>query len=868
MSPSVAASVSALRRGLPRLRKWVTDRWAAWIVIVVASVLVWPAPIGTMPMSQDHTVHLARAWMFGQTLASGHVSQWSSYWYFGFPLGELYPVLGDIGCAIVRGLGFGKLSWPACYGIVFWLAYLTQGLAMLRAAKALGLGAVPGLVAALLIYLDPGVLREGGWSYTVHYGVWLQPMCCALLWWAFAEIAPLCNKEIAVSGRKLVLPSVLFGLAMLAHPVALPVLALATPIFVLHMGLRRALDRVLVVAGAPMLLGFALAAWWVLPLVANSPWMANFGTLYSDLPTMLGRLPRGQWAKHMGPAIGYAIFAGLVWAWFRGPRFAKFVATLAVVSWLTSSSDFFFRFRLDWLSENFRYLQYQRFIIMAKPGLYLCAGGVIAAFGRWGMQAWRSDAARKQRLMHASWRLAIAVVGFAAVLGTAYSASKQHKVGSIRLNRLASGGPTDTKFEKEWQAFGEWARTKWHERDAYFRFAYKAKRHSHALADAALVTEAPAYKIGFTPGEVFIHKLESEQAAVLDRLRVRYFVGTTLPKGLKVIKKFGRIKVAERKVTEQVARLVGEGDLEVIEDDADGGRVVVKVTGAEEGARLEFNIAGYPRWQLLHDGVPVDWYEVPAIGAAKIATQADRKAGKLRAGQGAMPSPRDPMLMAIDVTDGTYELRYRHWMPADIVGVAMFVGGLGMLGFAWFRREQGDRLVARIVSWLKPWVIATIVAVVTTALVVRYAAGFMSEWSLASGWLRVGRADDVDGMTNGPLKVDRVISPVVLVTAEADAPAHAIFPGVVATADTIEGWVAVEEGGKEPRGSYNFVVGARPAGSDAAFEKVFSVAVRKTPGKQDVSIPLGELAGAPVDLEIKVEGKGAKAPRMGFELQL
>lgn len=869
MPAFVDACVSALRRGLPRVGKWVTRHWAAWIVIAVASYLVWPAPLGTMPMSQDHTVHLARAWMFGQTLSDGHVSQWSSYWYFGFPLGDLYPVLGDIGCALVRALSLGKLSWAACYGIVFWLAYVVQGLAMLRAARGFGLGPLPGIVAALLIYLDPGVLREGGWSYTVHYGVWLQPMCCALLWWAFAEIAPLCNKDVPVDARKLVLPSVLFGLAMLAHPVALPVLAMATPLFVLHMGLRRALDRVLVVAGAPMVLGVGLAAWWVLPLIANSAWMANFGTLYSDLPTMLGRLPRGAWAKHMGTAIGYAIFAGLLWAWIRGPRFAKFVATLAIVSWLTSSSDFFFRFRLDWLSENFRYLQYQRFIIMAKPGLYLCAGAVLAAFGRWGLEAWRSDAPRNRRILNTSWRLAVTITGLAVVLGTAYSAAKQHKVGKIRLNRLSSGSPTDTKFEKEWQAFGTWATAKWDGREEFFRFAYKAKRHSHALADAPVVTGAPAYKIGFTPGEVFIHKLESEQSSVLDRLRVRYLVGTTLPKGLKVIKKFGRIKVAERKVTEEVARLVGEGEIEVVEDEPDTGRVVVNVSNAEEGARLEFNIAGYPRWELLHDGVPVDWYEVPAVGSSKIATQADRKAGKMRAGQGAMPSPRDPMLIAIDATDGTYELRYRHWMRADILGFVLFLISGGVLVFAIARRRQSDGLVARIVSSLKPWVVATLVAIVVTALGVRYAAGFMSEWSLASGWLRVGRADDVDGMTNGPLKVDRVISPAVLVTAEEDEPAHAVFPNVQPTAETVEGWIAVDDGGKEPRGTYNFVVGGRAAGSNEEFTQLFTVAVRKSAGKQDVSIPLGELADAgPIDLEITIKGKGAKSPRMGFELQL
>jgi hypothetical protein len=860
----LAASASTARRFLLR-------HWPTWVVLAIGVAVIWPAPIGTMPMSQDHTVHLARAWMYGETLASGHVSQWSSYWYFGFPLGELYPMLGDLACAIVRALSFGKLSWPACYAFVFSAGYLVQGIALLRVAKAIGLGPVPAIVAATLTFLDPGVLREGGWSYTVHYGVWLQPVCCSFLWWAFAEIAPQCDPSAPLQPRKLVLPSVLLGLAMLAHPVALPVLALGAVLFVLHMGVRRGLGRVLVVTGIPVVFGLCVAAWWVLPLIANSAWMANFGTLYNDLVTMLKRMVSGAWSRHMAPAIGYTILAGVLFAWIRGQRFTKFVATFAVVLWLMSTSDFFFRFRLDWLSENFRYLQYQRFIIVAKPGLFLCAGALIAAIFRWGVTAWRSDAPKRTRIVKASLRLAL---GTGIMLGVgvgAVTAAKEKKVGSIRLNRLASGKATDTKFDKEWQAFGEWAQTQWESREEFWRFAYKSKRHSHALADAPLLTHAPAYKIGFTPGEVFLHKLESEQAAVLDRLRVRYLVGTTIGKGNKIIKRFGRIKVAERKLDEQVARMVNGGEVEVIQDDPDDKGVIVQVSGADEDSRLEFNIAGFPRWELLHDGVPVDWYEVAPLGGNKIATQADRQAGKLRAGQGAMPSPRDPMLIAIDAQDGTYELRYRHWMRADIIGVAAFA--LGLLGCAVFlaRPLVVGRLLERIVGWLRPWVTGTLLALVATAVLARYAAGFLSEWSLASGWLRVGRADDVVGMANGPLKVDRLIGPAILVTAEPETPAHMLLENIEVDedAEAIEGWIAVDDNAKGGKGIYSFVISGRAAGTDDEYVELLKVPIRVRTGKQTITIPLADLGGAThVDLDVTVSGKGGTTPRMGFDLQL
>ena len=99
----------------------------AIFVVALALALVWPAPIGKMPLSQDHTVHLARAWMFGELLETGHVLGWSSYWYFGFPLGELYPVTWRHpvlapACALV-----GLLPWPSCTRSTFTIGYVVQG---------------------------------------------------------------------------------------------------------------------------------------------------------------------------------------------------------------------------------------------------------------------------------------------------------------------------------------------------------------------------------------------------------------------------------------------------------------------------------------------------------------------------------------------------------------------------------------------------------------------------------------------------------------------------------------------------------------------------------------------------------------------
>lgn len=847
--------------------------WAlAWrlapaiFVVALALALIWPAPIGKMPMSQDHTVHLARAWMFGELLKSGHVLGWSSYWYFGFPLGELYPVSGDILCAIFRGLSFGFLPWSSCYALAFTVGYVVQGLALLRVSRALGLGAAPGVIAAVLLYLDPGVLREGGWSYTVHYGVWLQPVACSLVWWAFAELAMSLKAEgDAWRTRKLVLPAALLGIALLSHPIAMPMIAASSVLFVLIMGFRQQPGRVLLATTLVVGVGSALSAWWVLPLMSNRHWMANFGTLFSDIGTMLGRVLGGQWARHMSPAIGWIINIGIVWCIAKGNRFAKFTAIFGVLLWSMSTSDLFFGLRLDWLSESFRYLQYQRFIICAKPALYLSAGYVLIAIIRFAVARFAAGDRDRRSWLQLVLGLVLATGGIVVLgLGAVHEARK-NGVGRIRIDRVSG----DKKFENHWRAAGDWARKQWEGREEFFRFAYKARRHSHVYADAPVYSHAPAYKLGFTPGEVFLHKVESEQAAVLDRLRVKYIVGTATGRA-KPVKKFGKVKVVEREVKEQVVRLSGEGSFEVVQDDPDGKGVIVDVSGASEGDRLEFNIAGYPRWQLLHDGVPVEWYEVPVVGKGPIATQAGRKAGDFRAGKGQAPSPSEPMLLAIDAEDGRYELRYRRWLPADIVGALAASGALLLCIAAWIWRERGAHLLGRIDAKLRPRVVLVIIMCGALLLLGRYGMGFFAEWGNASGWLRVFRARDVTGMHNGPLKIERLIGPAVLVDAKSDEPATMRLPNVDVS-EPIEGWVAIDDGDlKNAKSEIEMIIEGRPAGgSDDDWVKLQRQVVRARSGHQKIELKadaLGDVTRA--DLFVTVKVKRGKTPRMGFDLDL
>lgn len=135
-------------------------RWLPFAIVTLFGLyMLWPIPTGVMPLSADHTVHLTRAYLYGQQLAGGHLVDWSPAWFFGFPLGELYPVLGDLGVLTLRVLSLGLLDWTQAYALLFTLVFLTQGWVLLRCGRALGWGPVPGTIAGLLVLADVALKR-------------------------------------------------------------------------------------------------------------------------------------------------------------------------------------------------------------------------------------------------------------------------------------------------------------------------------------------------------------------------------------------------------------------------------------------------------------------------------------------------------------------------------------------------------------------------------------------------------------------------------------------------------------------------------------------------------------------------------------
>jgi hypothetical protein len=883
----------------------------AVIVLVLAAYLLWPVPSGVMPLSADHTVHLTRIVLTAERLATtGALSGWEPTWFFGFPLGELYPQLGDLLIISIHALGLGALDWPSAYALGFYLVFALQGLVLLRIGRLFGFGPWPGLIAAALLLCDAGFTREGGWMYTVYFGVWPQAFATSLAWLGLGETARALGWSPEPNAQKLEPPSedlarratlfagLSFGAALLAHPIVLPTLGIGGLLLILtlvprapipwRVGLARCL-----VAG---LLGALLAAWWWVPMLQHQSWMASYGWLFAPLDTMLEWLRNdGRWTQRMPAAVGYLALVGVVLASVGVGRVARFVALFAVVQWLLASSDAFWQLRLDRLGDGFTHMQYQRFLIGAKPGLFLCAGLASVAPAAWA----RRLVLARDRLRYPKLAL-LAALGLAPItaaaslwlLADSRSVMAEHEVGEIQVQRM----PGDPEFDANYQEFVSWARQQWDTREHDYRIAARAPRNSHVFMDAPVQTRTPQYKLGFTPGDNFVHKPESGQRELLDKLGVRWIVsidnGHARPGE---VARFGRIVVREHHGQARgLAWLEGGGQLELLDADLRGGLVRVRVRDVEEGARVVFGIAGYPRWRLTLDGQPLEWFEDPVLPKASAGPEpkvaepvsiAARKAGEVRGGKAGGDDGTEPTLIAAELPAGTHdavlELRYDErggleWL-AELLSlltallVALAFLHLRLRGWPDWARAVFGRTEQRVVAMLHPLAVCVMVPALLGLGYGRWQLARQHEATQLLGHVESGATMVAQRIETGPVKAEMLIRPAVLMRPRPGRPA-VLELELDDLPERLIGWIGIDDDQAEAGGRWDhheLSIAVRWSGSpESKWWVIDELVVPHRAERIRLDIATGALSGLPVYLRITDKASGKRLPRLGINLDL
>ncbi|MCB9700730.1 MAG: hypothetical protein H6711_02430 [Myxococcales bacterium] len=910
--PSSATSAGAGELARP-------PRWLVAVLALAVTLLglwlVWPLARGVMPLSADHPVHLTRAWLFGQILADFELRGWSSTWFFGAPIGELYPPLGDLIVALFRALSFGGASWERCYAWMVALVFVLQGLALVHVGATLGRGGargramafagpIAGAIAGALALVDAGAYREGGWTYTMLYGVWPQALATSLGLLCLSEAAR-ARLEAGTpgAGRHLACAALAGGGAILAHPMSLPTLALAAALGVPILasikgqvaedmskspsrraaGARAQVTLEIAVIGG---LALAVAAWWLLPMLAHRGWMASYGWLHAPLDAMVRMAAEGRWAQHMPAAVGHAATLGLLFTALRGHPLARLLAAWSLCLWLGASADAFWALRLDHLGAGFTHIQYQRLLIAAKPGLFLLAGLALVGLARAAAGLWRS-----RLRAHIKAPVVVALAGAILVLGSgmvggSVDAMRRHHVGEVQVERFPGKPEAEAAYAEllAWLAERERERARAAAPGEVGRIAFRAHRNAHWFMDSPLTTEAATYKIGFTPGDNFVHKPEAASDALLRRLGVRYLV--SMGRGLH---QFGPFAVRERTDAEGITHLEGPGEVEVIGGSVDAGDLRLRIRGAEAGAtRLVLHVGGYPRWELRQGGALLPWVEVPAItrpgGEAVEATPEARRRGELRGGKAEGDDGSEPTLIAAAVGDGDVELRYVRWRVLDLLGLGITVAALlALLALIVGRGEATLARLGGIVRRALPgWVQAAGLAIVIAALGVRWLRADARESGLASAWLSAGRAaidpaSGGDALRAGPLKTEMLIRPAIVVRPRRAGPAIVTFPGVDFSRGELRGYVALDDDAAKDRrgarGTHHLKIDARTAGAAAeAWTTLVDLKLPHAPGRTPLVLTpppgAGAAAGAAVDLRVTIVSEGEAPPALGFNLGL
>lgn len=558
----------------------------------VTSAIAWPLLLGDMPRSQDHTVHLARAWIFTQELlGQGRLTGWSSYWFAGYPAGQLYPPGSDLWLTVFRALHLGLPDWSVTYAHAF-LAFLVVGtLAMYWLGVRATSSRLVGFIAGLFWLVDPGAYREGGWNFTVYWGVWTQVLGQIA---AAASLASLDRVLEKNSPRWAGATAAFLGFSLLCHPMSAVTLAIMIPAYLACRWVFGALDRErLAISVGIMIWGSAIAAWWFLPFLTRGDWTIRVPELWRSMDQAAGGVIDGAVFQNHWPILGVLALVGCVRAAISRRPLMLGLAISAVVLLFLSTSTAFEQLRLEDLSASFGRIIYQRFSIPAKMSWFVLVGfGVLTIVE--GLQ----KAGDSHRSALTRWR-AIALAGLCGLLCapftlhgvTAFVGEYSRGVGAIGL---ASVEPDYGEYRR----FLDWSQRQWQERDRFYRIAYLQPRNEHFMADAPVYNSTPAYKVGWTPCTTFRLRPESDDPEVLRALSVRYVVSRSAVSGPHVVpeKRFGRIRVYRlRDERPERFTIVGSGQAEVLQFDEE--HIRISVTGASADTRLKVHVANYADWQ-------------------------------------------------------------------------------------------------------------------------------------------------------------------------------------------------------------------------------------------------------------------------------
>ena len=637
----------------PSTAGWRIGRWRfGWmpgalpvvVVFAVAGGILWPWLIGEMPLSQDHTVHVTRAWHFlTRNLAHGQLSGWSDLWYAGWPAGEDYPPGGDYWIGGFYLATLGLLGWEWTYGVAFMVMYAAAACGVYAFGRVY-FGRLTGLLGALFFLLDAGAYREGGWNYTVHWGVWPQVLSTGFTFFTFATINAAITRR---RPRDVVVCAACFAYSLICHPVAVMYYGLGLPVYLLArlLGRNEKPGQVIARSLMPLALGGMLAAYWLIPFIAKADWMARYGELWKSLPAMGDGIWNGALFQNATPPLVWLGVLGAFLAAWRRDYAAIFLAGFGGLTLFVASSTAFQQFDLLSVSSSFGQVQFQRLAIVAKVCVWLLAA--YSARTLFQIAPNRSSTFTWKRYALACL-LILTVAPFVQPMITGWAKRYGGGIGRPKVSR-------DFPYWKEYRRFLDWSRDLQTKETGFFRMAYVRPYNDHFFSAAPIFNKIPFYKVGYTPCSNFVHKPDVADPQLYELLSVKYVVTLNSSPGphTALVKSFGPIQVYRfERYTNKRYTVQGGGDVTVEAFDPEGDGIRLRATRTGPNSRLVLHLANYPNWraQVEQKDIPITTAQ---LGAHNI-------------------------FASLPIRDGTIEIHYA-WPMINVASAAVSWIGLAVL---------------------------------------------------------------------------------------------------------------------------------------------------------------------------------------------
>jgi hypothetical protein len=705
--PVEEAAREAVRAPRPRLARWVAEAVGPLCVLGFAAWKYAPVSLGAFPVARDHTVHLFKAWLTEKVLAHGSVIGWSDLLDSGYPVNQFYPPGGSLWVIAVRALTGNLAPREPAYAVAVFLACALLPLGLYAIARR-PLGRIGAAIAGALSAAEVGGWYQGGWHFSIHWGVWGTSFAVGL---GFLATALLVRSIRERSSGALVGAGLLAAAAVLAHPFGLLALALVAPLRLLQLWAwpdrrgeaRPPLGPLLLRAAAFGALAFGGCAFWLVPYAARAGgWALSFGDPWLSLPTLLEGLARGTTLDDVSPGWVLAGLVGPLLAIAAGRRFGAYLLALFAAATVVGSTTGLRDLGLGLFFPQFYDVQGERFAYLMRAALWLGVGAGVGGVLDLGRAAQGRLSPRVRRPVAVAAGL-VAVAAAAAVVASSAGAW-------LRTPFPPEPWASTDRHHAGVKAAAAWLREHTAGDPFYRVLAQVPGGYQYGMLLVAPYADVAVAKTGFHAAETFRNLGAGMDAASLAAQNVRFVLDAApvTRDDLALRGRFGPLYLYEFTGyrPERVEVVGGPGAVRV--ERFDDGAIAVAVSDAAPDATLRFHVAPYATWRARVNGRVVPWHE-GRVGAAPV--------------------------LELPAQNGTIELEV---VPRNIDALGRALTGLAALAvLAWavLSRERfrglRERVVARgagAIRWT-PAVGAVLVLLAGGAVAAR-AAGVGRPWSL------------------------------------------------------------------------------------------------------------------------------------------